>query len=76
MMQTDDPSSSGGINASGGRSSGFSGGHTEAELLARVQCSAAELKAALADRKALCIGGCLLLASGVCCLYACWASML
>jgi hypothetical protein len=60
-MQTDEPASSsgGGVDASGGggRSSGFSGGHTEAELLARVQCSAAELKAALADRRALCIGG-------------------
>ena len=73
-MQTDDrPSSSGaggadacaaGVHASssgggGSGGGGFSGGHTEAELLARVQCSAAEMKTALADCKALCIGtGC------------------
>ena len=62
QMQTDEPSSSG--------SSGFSGGHTDAELLARVQCSAAELKAALADRKALCIGACLPCSVG-CLLFIC-----
>ena len=35
--------------------SGGSGGHSKAELLAVVQCSAAELTAALRDRKPLCL---------------------
>lgn len=40
----------------GSGGSGFSGGYTEAELLARVQCSPGELQAALRDRHALCLG--------------------
>lgn len=47
-MQTDEDPTRG--------SGGFSGGHTEEQLLARVQCSAAELRAALQDRHALCLG--------------------
>ncbi len=34
----------------------FGGGHTEEELLAAVQCSAGELRAALVERRALCLG--------------------
>jgi hypothetical protein len=36
--------------------SAASRGRSEAELLQRVQCSAGELRAALRDRKALCLG--------------------
>lgn len=34
----------------------FRGGYTEGELLERVQCSAAELRAGLVDHRALCLG--------------------
>lgn len=43
----------------------FSGGYTEAELLAHVQCSVGELRTALRDRHALCLGEWLVLQSGV-----------
>ena len=46
----------GGGHGGDGGAPGFSGGLTEGELLARVQCSAAELRAALRDRRALCLG--------------------
>ncbi|KAL4437232.1 hypothetical protein ABPG75_004371 [Micractinium tetrahymenae] len=42
------------MEADGGSSGG---GYTEGELLERVQCSARELRAALAERKALCLDG-------------------
>ncbi|KAL4439418.1 hypothetical protein ABPG77_008747 [Micractinium sp. CCAP 211/92] len=35
----------------------FSGGHTEEELLAAVQCSGGELRTALVERRALCLDG-------------------
>ncbi|PSC68596.1 sister chromatid cohesion DCC1 [Micractinium conductrix] len=48
-MQTDD----GGGDGAGS----FAGGYTEAELLEQVQCSTAELRAALLDRRALNLDG-------------------
>ena len=48
MQDSERPGSGGGAS--------FSGGYTEAELLARVQCSVGELRAALRSRHALCLG--------------------
>ena len=54
-MDTDQQQQQASSSSSGGGGGGAAGGHTEAELLAVVQCSAAELTAALRDRKPLCL---------------------